>query len=139
MSKSKKNVIKTKVTPALMARIAILARDQDKSIPQLMLTALKQYLDLAENKNTANSSLEDLQSELKSLQAKTSKIDEFKHEINSLSVRLKNLELLLAQLQSQKPGVLPDTNFSAAVSFIGELDEDDTEDEPDEILTDFIT
>ncbi|REJ57182.1 MAG: hypothetical protein DWQ51_03400 [Microcystis wesenbergii TW10] len=73
------------------------------------------------------------------MQAKTNKIDEFKQEVDSLSFRLKNLEQLLAQLQSQQSLTLAAANFSAAVDFIDELDEDDMDDEPDEILTDFIT
>jgi hypothetical protein len=139
MSKSTKVVIKTKVTPALLAQIDGLARAQNQSISQLMLAALNQYLDLADNAPTPTDLLPILQDELKLLQAKTNKIDEFKQEVDSLSFRLKNLEQLLAQLQSQQSLTLAAANFSAAVDFIDELDEDDMDDEPDEILTDFIT
>ena len=139
MNKSKKFVIKTKVTPAFLARIDGLARTQNQSISQLILAALNQYIDLAENASPTNDSLRIIQSELKLLQAKTNKIDEFKQALDSLSFRLKNLEQLLAHLQSQKSLTLADNNLPAAANFIGELDEDDTDDEPDEILTDFIT
>ena len=80
-----------------------------------------------------------IQAELKLLQAKINKIDQFKQEVDSLSFRLNNLEQLLAHLQSQQSLTLAAANFSAAVDFIGELDEDDIDDEPDEILTDFVT
>ncbi|AVQ70908.1 hypothetical protein MTo_03614 [Microcystis aeruginosa NIES-1211] len=138
MSKSTKIVIKTKVKPALLAQIDGLAQAQNQSISQLMLAALNQYLDLAENRPTATDSLQIIQAELKLLQAKINKIDQFKQEVDSLSFRLNNLEQLLSPLQSQQSLTLAAANFSAAVDFIGELDEDDIDDEPDEILTDFV-
>ena len=82
--------------------------------------------------------LQQFENELTSLKEKVTELESYKKQVPTLLERLKLVEQMVAKVQAE---VFPSNTFSPAKSLpleTSDFDDDDFDDEPDEILTDFL-
>ncbi|WP_013322874.1 ribbon-helix-helix protein, CopG family [Gloeothece verrucosa] len=115
-----------------------LAQQSGRSVTELVRDALAQYIGIDASSSKVVSQLEQVQIELKLLRQKIAEMELYKTQIRELSVRLAAVEQSRGKERSQflSPNSL---SFSQSSLIKSETEEDeDYEDEPDEVLTDFL-
>lgn len=116
-------------------KFEILAKQTGRSVTDLVREALAQYIGIDKSSSTIVSQLEQFQSELKLLKQKIREVELYKTQIRELSVRLAVVEQSMGKVRTQL--ISSDLSSSSEVELIESEIDEDYEDEPDEILTDF--
>ncbi len=112
-----------------------LARDAGISLTEVVRDALAQYIG-AHNKSSALvSPLELLQSQITTLREQVEELMLYKNQMRELSIRLSVLEQGITKIQTE---LVPSGTISVSDAVLIDPDEEYFEDEPDEILTDFL-
>lgn len=117
-------------------KFELLAKHRGRSVSELVRDALAQYIGIDESSSKIVSQLAQFQAELKLLKQKITEVELYKTQIKELSVRLAVVEQNMGKAQSQ----LFSSNSSSSEAWLidNEIDEDYIDDEPDEVLTDFL-
>ena len=121
------------------AKLEDLAKQTGRSQTELVQEALAQYLEVtAAQRSPVLVQIEHFESELANLRQKVTELEPYKQQVGKLLVRLEAVERKLSQVEKQDTPPLPFENEPARNLSVEEADDDDFDDEPDEVLTDFL-
>lgn len=136
MNDQKKTKLGVKIPQNLASKYEKLAKETGKSVNELVQEALAQYIGIKDKPPLNSANLEESKSELTLLKHRVTEIELYKTQIRDLSFRLSVLEQGMSKMQTQ---MISSHQLSAPVLDVKNSPEDeDTEDEPDEVLTDFL-
>lgn len=121
--------LETTIPQEWMDRFEDLAKQTGRSLTELIQEALAQYIG-ADLGARSPSQLEQFRSELAFLRQKVTELEPYKERVEMLSVRLEAIEGKRSQAENK--------STSSQNLPLDEADDDDFDDEPDEILTDFL-
>ncbi|ACK69337.1 CopG domain protein DNA-binding domain protein [Gloeothece citriformis PCC 7424] len=116
-----------------------LAKQTNRPVSDLVREALAQYIGIDENSSRIISQLEQFKEDLQLLRQRVTETELYKTQIRDLLLRLAVVEQSLSKGQTSV--MSPNVNLFSQAKLKEETEnyEDDIEDEPDEILTDFIS
>lgn len=118
-------------------RFEKLAKQRGHSVTEVVRDALAKYIGIDANSAKMFSQLEQCQTEIKLLKKKITELELYKTQIKDLSIRLSCVEQNIGKIQTQS--INTNSKASSETWLIKDtIDEDDFDDEPDEILTDFL-
>ncbi|MBW4619953.1 MAG: hypothetical protein KME17_11440 [Cyanosarcina radialis HA8281-LM2] len=130
--KIKKITLSTKVPRSWGNKLAELSDRTGRSLPNLLREAVAQYLGVEEQKSSDLARLAAIEAELAALNQKVAELEPYKTQMVTIVTRLVAIERSIAQ--DRHPG-----NISPALSVeMQAIADDDIDDEPDEILIDFL-
>jgi hypothetical protein len=140
MNNSAEINLETTVPQAWVNQLETLAQQKDSSVSQLIRAALAQYLGIEDVHSVPNFSLKEYKSELRELKTKITELEAYRYQVKEMNIRLSVMEQNITKLQRQNIGI--HHSFSSEAMILDatlDYDDDDYyEDEPDEILTEFI-
>jgi hypothetical protein len=129
MSKDKDVTFKITIPTDWSQQLETIAQENNTSKMAIISQAIAQYLVVDYDKFYLTSKLEKMSAELDNLRQKITQIEPHTHQITILNNRLTILEKTLAAMSGE---------VVLNQSFAEPLNDEDWEDEPDEILTDFL-
>jgi predicted transcriptional regulator len=130
-------VLSTQVPQTWAKKLEVLAEQTGRSLTELVREAVAQYLGVEEQKYS-EVKLEQVEAELVLLKQKVAELEPYKAQVATILMRLAVIEQAIAQ--DREPINISQT-FSAATSWSANMQalvNDDIDDEPDEILIDFL-
>jgi predicted transcriptional regulator len=130
--KIKKITLSTKVPRSWGNKLEELAEQTGRSPTDLLREALAQYLGVEDQKSADIDRLGAIEAELAALNQKVAELEPYKTQMVAILTRLVVVERAVAN--NQHPGNITQT-FSVEMQAIAD---DDIDDEPDEILIDFL-
>lgn len=113
-----------------------LAKQTGRSLTELVREALAQYIGVQENLSSGVSQLKAFEAELALLKQKVASLESYKHQVTQLTLRLGAIEQVMVQAQTQ--AITPSTSSFSDSLLIETGAIDDVDDEPDEVLRDFL-
>ncbi|MGF1481709.1 MAG: ribbon-helix-helix protein, CopG family [Cyanophyceae cyanobacterium] len=125
MAQYQERVLGAPVPQKWIERFELLSAQTGRSLTELVREAIAQYIGMDREVTV------ELEEEIVELKQKVSELEPHKQQLKSLHVRLEILEQKLSQTQADK-------TFQQSATPSPMLDDDDFDDEPDEILTDFL-
>jgi predicted DNA-binding protein len=123
--------IETTVSQEWAERLNHLSLETGSSLEELVQEAIGQYLEkikVSYNSDSVDLQYLNLQKELLNLQKKVQSLEPLLHQVAKLEVKILGIEKI----------VIPELSISPISTFAQLLINDNDQDEPDEILTDFL-
>lgn len=137
MANSEEITVEIKVPKTWINQLETLAKERGNAVPVLLREALAKYLELEDISQVVNSPSENYLLELKSLKVKVTELEAGRDRVKELNIRLSVIEQTVAKIQGQI--MINSSDSRAELLFLdAEDDEYYYDDEPDEILTDFM-
>jgi predicted transcriptional regulator len=130
--KIKKITLSTKVPRSWGNKLEELAEQTGRSPTDLLREALAQYLGVEDEKTAEMDRLRAIETELAGLNQKVTELEPYKTQMTVILTKLAIIERAIAS--NQYPGNITQT-FAVEMQAIAD---DDLDDEPDEILIDFL-
>jgi len=123
--------IETTISPEWAERLNQLSLETGSSLEELVQEAIGQYLEkikVSDNSDSVDLQYLNLQKELLTLQKKVQSLEPLLHQVTKLEVKIIGIEKI----------VMPKLSISPSSTCAQLLINDNDQDEPDEILTDFL-